>query len=311
MNSGLSDSSSLGKLVDELVRERRSLRRWGWVKRGIGLMLLAAGVWWAALGHEYAGREAAGPHTAVVAIRGEISADGVANADELMIALRKAFEDNKAAAVVLRINSPGGSPVQAGLINDEIQRLKKLYKKPIYTVVDETCASAAYYIAVATDRIFVNKASVVGSIGVLMDGFGFTELMKKIGVERRLLTAGKNKGLLDPFSPISPEQKAHVQSLLQQIHEQFIAVVRQGRKGRLHETAQTFSGLVWTGQEAVTQGLVDQLGGLDFVVREIVKTPDWVDYTPHDNVVDRISKQLGKAMGQVVVNRLENGISWH
>ena len=219
-------------------------------------------------------------------------------------ALKYALGSKLAQAVVLLINSPGGSPVQAGLISDEMLRLKALYKKPLYVVVEETCASAAYYIAANADDIFVDKASIVGSIGVLMDGFGFTELMQKLGVERRLMTAGANKGLLDPFSPVSPKQQAHVQGVLTEIHQQFIGVVRAGRGKRLQETDETFSGLYWTGQQAVEMGLADQLGGLDYVAREVVNAPEVIDYTRRENVAERLARQFGAAIGAGVVRTL-------
>jgi len=199
---------------------------------------------------------------------------------------------------VLLINSPGGSPVQAGMMNDEIRRLKAKHKKPVYAVVEETCASAAYYVAVAADKIYVDKASIVGSIGVLMDGFGFTGLMDKLGVDRRLLTAGENKGFLDPFSPQSDKQRAFAQSMLDQIHQQFIAVVKTGRGKRLKETPEMFSGLFWSGQQAVELGLADQLGSLEYVAREVVKAEEIIDYTRRDNVAERLAKKFGAAMGE-------------
>jgi protease-4 len=208
-------------------------------------------------------------------------------------ALRAAFEDEGSQAVVLLINSPGGSPVQAGIINDEVRRLKAKHEKPVYAVVEESCASAAYYIAVAADEIYVDKASIVGSIGVLMDGFGFTGLMDKLGVERRLMTAGVNKGFLDPFSPQTKAQRTHAQTLLDQIHAQFIQVVREGRGKRLKETPELFTGLFWSGQQSVDLGLADGLGNLDYVAREIVKAEDIIDYTRHDNVAERLAKRFG------------------
>jgi protease IV len=216
----------------------------------------------------------------------------------VVAAIRNAFEDNGALAVVLLINSPGGSPVQAGIINDEILRLKAKHNKPVYAVVEETCASAAYYIAVSADKIYVDKASIVGSIGVLMDGFGFTGLMDKLGVERRLMTAGENKGFLDPFSPQTEKQRAFAQAMLDQIHKQFIGVVKAGRGARLKETSETFTGLFWTGQQAVDMGLADQLGNLDYVAREVVKAEDLVDYTRRDNVAERLVKRFGASIGQ-------------
>jgi protease-4 len=206
--------------------------------------------------------------------------------------------------VVLLINSPGGSPVHAGIINDEIRRLREKHKKPVYAVVEDSCASAAYYIAAATDRIFVDKASIVGSIGVLMDGFGFVGLMDKLGVERRLMTAGENKGFLDPFSPQTPQQKAFAQSMLNQVHRQFIDVVKAGRGDRLKETPQTFSGLFWTGQQAVDMGLADGLGSMDSVARDVVKAEDVIDYSRQDNVAERLAKRFGAALGEGAVQAM-------
>jgi protease-4 len=242
----------------------------------------------------------------MVEISGEISSGGDAGAEVVLGAVRAAFEDQGAQAVVLLINSPGGSPVQAGIINDELRRLKAQYKKPLYAVVEETCASAAYYIAVSADRIFVDKASVVGSIGVLMDGFGFTGLMDKLGIERRLMTAGENKGFLDPFSPQSERQRAFTQAMLDQIHKQFVDAVKAGRGKRLKEDADTFSGLFWTGQQAVELGLADQLGSMDFVAREIVKAEDIIDYTRRENVAERLVKRFGASVGDGAIKALRS-----
>jgi protease-4 len=245
-------------------------------------------------------------HTAVVQIHGEIASEADASADWIVGALRDAFEDEGSQAVVLLINSPGGSPVQAGIINDEIRRLKDKHQKPVYAVVEESCASAAYYIAVAADQIYVDKASIVGSIGVLMDGFGFTGLMDKLGVERRLMTAGENKGFLDPFSPQTKTQRAYAQTMLDQIHQLFIQVVREGRGKRLKETPELFSGLFWTGQQAIELGLADALGSLDFVAREVVKAEDVVDYTRHENVAERLAKRFGAAVGEGAVRAMKS-----
>ena len=224
---------------------------------------------------------------------------GVAAVD--LIAQVKALNLESSDELLVRINSPGGSPVQAGIINDEIRRLKAKHQKPVYAVVEESCASAAYYIAVAADRIFVDKASIVGSIGVLMDGFGFTGLMDKLGIERRLMTAGENKGFLDPFSPQTDKQRVFAQSMLNQIHQQFIQVVRTGRGDRLKESPEMFSGLFWSGEQAIQLGLADQLGNLDFVAREIVKAEDLVDYTRRENVAERLVKRFGAAIGDAAV----------
>jgi len=203
--------------------------------------------------------------------------------------------------VVLRINSPGGSPVQAGILNDEIRRLKALHGKKVYAVVEDICASGAYYVAAAADEIFVDKASLVGSVGVLMDGFGFVGAMEKLGIERRLLTAGVNKGMLDPFSPQNPQHDAFAREMLAQIHQQFIKVVREGRGKRLKETPELFSGLVWNGEDAVRLGLADRFGNLDFVAREVVKAEEIVDYTPRENVAERLAKRFGAGMAAGVV----------
>ncbi|MCC7099874.1 MAG: S49 family peptidase [Rubrivivax sp.] len=294
---------SLERLAGELLVERRRERRWRIFFR-LGWLLLAFVVAWGLVSQRAHTSTSSKPHTALIEVRGEIGPDGEASAENLVSALKSAFEDPAAQAIVLRINSPGGSPVQSGIVNDEIRRLKALHEKKVYAVVEEMCASGAYYIAVAADEIFVDKASLVGSIGVLMDGFGFTGAMQKLGIERRLLTAGQNKGMLDPFSPQNERQTAYAQAMIDQIHEQFIAVVRQGRGQRLKETPETFSGLFWNGEEAVRLGLVDRLGNLDFVAREVVKADEVVDYTPRGNLAERLAKRFGAAIGQGAVKAL-------
>ena len=294
----------LAQLARDFLRERRLERRWRTVFRLFWLLLAGLLVWSLWLQGRHVTPSAA-PHTALIEVHGEIAADTEASAELLLAALKDAFNDDAAQAVVLRINSPGGSPVQAGIVYDEIRRLKKLHDKPVYAVVEEMCASGAYYIAAAADEIFVDKASVVGSIGVLMDGFGFTGLMDKLGVERRLLTAGENKGMLDPFSPLNPKQRAYAQTMLDQIHQQFIAVVREGRGKRLKETPDLFSGLFWNGEQAVQLGLADRFGNLDFVAREVVKAEDIIDYTPKDNVAERLAKRFGASIGAGAVKALK------
>jgi len=290
------ERATLEKLAFAALNEQRSARRWKIFFRLAWLAVIAA-VLFAALRQTAPSATKTGPHTAVVDIKGEIASGAEASAEFVVAAMRSALEDEGSMALVLLINSPGGSPVQAGIINDEIVRLKAKHNKPIYAVVEETCASAAYYIAAAADDIFVDKASIVGSIGVLMDGFGFTGTMEKLGVERRLLTAGENKGFLDPFSPQTEKQRAYAQTMLDQIHQQFIAVVKAGRGDRLKPTPETFSGLFWTGQQAVEMGLADKLGNLDYVAREVVKAEDIIDYTRRDNVAERLVKRFGAAMG--------------
>jgi protease-4 len=299
------ERDTLEKLAMAAIVEQRQARRWRNAIRVGWLVFLAVLVW---LGMERGGAptDVSTPHTAVVEIKGEIASGAEASAETVVTALRSAFEDAGAQGVILLINSPGGSPVQAGIINDEIRRLKKLHNKPVMAVVEESCASAAYYIAVAADQIFVDKASIVGSIGVLMDGFGFTGLMDKLGVERRLMTAGENKGFLDPFSPQTDKQRAFAQAMLDQIHQQFIAVVKQGRGTRLKETPETFSGLFWTGQQAIDLGLADQLGNIDYVAREVIKAEELVDYTRHENVAERLVKRFGASIGHGAVQALRS-----
>lgn len=298
------ERATLERLAMASLQEQRLARRWRNGIRIAWLVFLVLLVWF---GMERGGgsSDVSKPHTAVVEIKGEIGAGAEASAELVVSAMRSAFEDTGAQAVVLLINSPGGSPVQAGIINDEIYRLKAKYNKPVYAVVEETCASAAYYIAAGADQIFVDKASVVGSIGVLMDGFGFTGLMEKLGVERRLMTAGENKGFLDPFSPQTEKQRAFAQAMLDQIHQQFIAVVKKGRGTRLKESPDTFSGLFWTGQQAVEMGLADQLGNLDYVAREVVKAEELIDYTRRDNVAERLVKRFGASIGQGAASALQ------
>ena len=291
------ERATLEKLAFATLEEQKSTRRWKTFVRLAWLGFFIALVW-LAMHRGSAPSSVSSPHTALVEIRGEISEGSDASAEFVNSALRAAFEDEGARAVVLLINSPGGSPVQAGMMNDEILRLKAKHKKPVYAVVEETCASAAYYIAVAADEIYVDKASIVGSIGVLMDGFGFTGLMDKLGVERRLLTAGENKGFLDPFSNQSERQRAYAQTMLNQIHQQFITVVKNGRGERLKETPEMFSGLFWSGQQAVSLGLADQFGSLEFVAREVVKAEDIIDYTRRENVAERLVKRFGAALGE-------------
>ncbi|PYE79189.1 S49 family peptidase [Xylophilus ampelinus] len=304
LSAGGWERAAIEKLAFSALKEQRAARRWKTFTRLAWLVFFIAGAW--ILFHRATPTTAKSTaHTAVVDIKGEIAEGNDASAEFVVSAMRTAFEDDGAQAIVLRINSPGGSPVQAGIINDEIVRLKAKYKRPVYAVVEETCTSAAYYIASAADQIFVDKASTVGSIGVLMDGFGFTGLMDKLGVERRLLAAGENKGFLDPFSPQTDKQRAYALAMLEQIHQQFIAVVKTGRGARLKETPDTFTGLFWTGQQSVEMGLADHLGNLDYVAREVVKAEDVVDYTRRDNVAERLAKKFGAAMGEGAIHALK------
>jgi protease IV len=294
----------MANFTTALLRERRAERRWRVFFKLAWLLLFAMIVW--ALFATRTHTTASGPHTALIEVRGEIAPESEASAENLVAAIKGAFEDAASQAVVLRINSPGGSPVQAGIINDEIRRLKAKHKKPVYAVVDEVCASAAYYIAVAADEVFVDKASLVGSVGVLMDGFGFVGTMEKLGIERRLLTSGENKGMLDPFSPQNEKHRAYAQAMIDQIHQQFVKVVKDGRGQRLKETGDTFSGLFWNGEEAVRQGLADKFGNLDYVAREVIKAEEVIDYTPKENVAEKLAKRFGASIGEGAVRALRS-----
>jgi len=298
-NYAAGDRGALERLLLAHLLEQRRSRRWGVFFKLLGVFWLFL-VFFMLLGHFDGEFVSTRPHTALIDLNGEIGGDGV-SADSLIGALNSAFEDKHTEGVVLRINSPGGSPVQAGQVFDEIKRLRaKNPKIPLYVVVDDICASGGYYIAAAGDKIFVDKASLVGSIGVLMDGFGFTEGMKKLGVERRLLTAGENKGFLDPFSPIQPNQEMHAKLMLEEIHQQFITVVRKGRGKRLKETPDMFSGLVWSGARSIELGLADALGSLDTVARDVLKVENIVDFTPQEGLADRLARRIGTAMGDAM-----------
>lgn len=310
LSAGNWEREILEKLVFATLKEQRAHRRWGIAFKIASLLLVLFGLW-AYFDFSFTGSdmETLGRHTALIDIDGAIEAEGSGSASAVIPALNKAFSDSGSVAIVLHINSPGGSPVQAGMIVDEILRLRKGYPaKPLYVVVDEMCASGGYYIAASADKIFVNKASIIGSIGVLMDGFGFTGVMQKVGVERRLLTAGENKGFMDPFSPLSEKHKAYAQAMLNEIHQQFIQVVRTGRGKRLKETPDTFSGLFWSGAKAVEMGLADGFGSVDSVARDIVKAEDVVDYTQHEGLPERVLKKFGASMGAGAMKSLFHGL---
>ena len=238
-----------------------------------------------------------GKHTALVDLDGVISSDSEASADKIVTALRDAFEDEDTAGVILRINSPGGSPVQSSYIYREMKRLRKKYPEiPLYAVITDLCASGGYYVAVGADKIYANESSIVGSIGVIMSSFGFEGTMKKLGVERRALTAGEHKALFDPFSPVNEEEQAHLQVMLDEIHQEFINTVKEGRGDKLIEDEQLFTGLVWTGEKAMKIGLVDELGSAGYVAREVIKAEDIVDFTGKKDFFDRFAERLGASM---------------
>ena len=292
------ERQALEHLLLENLKETRKARRWKAVFR-ILTLLVFVGVILAVFDFHLPGRGMGmEKHTALVTLEGEISSSSMANALDINSSLTAAFENENSAGVVLRINSPGGSPVQAGMMNDEIHRLRKLYpSKPFYVVVEDICASGGYYVAVAGDQILVDKASLVGSIGVIMEGFGFTGLMDKLGVTRRMITAGSNKGMMDPFSKENPQQVEMIKTMIEEIHQQFIAVVKAGRGDRLKETPEMFSGRVWNGEQAIKIGLVDGYGTVETVARDTFKAPDILDYTMKENFAERVAKRFGAEVG--------------
>lgn len=297
----------LEKLALSAVTEQRRARRWGIFFKALGFLYLTFLVVLLA-GLVKGDVNKMGKHTALVDLQGVIASDK-ANADMMITGLKDAFEDKNTQGVIMRINSPGGSPVQAGQINDEIYRLRAQYPKiPFYVVVDDICASGGYYVAVAAEKIYVDKASLVGSIGVLMDGFGFTQTMDKLGVERRLITSGTNKGFLDPFSPTDPQQVEYAKRMLEEIHAQFIQVVRKGRGKRLKETPETFSGLVWSGQKSIELGLADGFGSVESVARDVIKAEEVVDFTPQEGLADRLVGKFGIAMASLFKPASQTGI---
>src|SRR5687767_2885066 len=302
-NNGQWERELVTKLATAALKEQRRARLWGIFFKlltfgYITVILLMAVDWKDA---EVGGKK----HTAMVEVNGLIAPGTDASAEKITTALQAAFKDKNTQGVVVRINSPGGSPVQAQTIYDEMKRLRKKYPEiPLYAVVEDVCASGGYFVAVGADRIFVGRASIVGSIGVLMNGFGFTGLMDKLGIERRLITAGDNKGMLDPFSPLDEKDAAHVKTLMGDIHQQFIGVVREGRGQRLKESPEIFSGLIWTGQRSVDLGLADGFGSLEYVAREVVKAEEIRDFTISEGVAEKLARRFGAAAASTFVEAL-------
>ena len=288
------ERDELARLAGAALQERRRARRWGIFFKSLAFAYIGFFFLWMVDWPAGAGAVSGGGHTAMVELSGLIAPDSDASAEKIDAALRAAFKDKGTRGVVLRMNSPGGSPVQAQTIYDEMRRLRKKYPGiPLYAVVEDVCASGCYYVAAAADRIYVSKPSIVGSIGVLMNGFGFTGLMDKLGVERRLITAGENKGMLDPFSPLSAKDRAYAQKLVDEVHQQFIAAVREGRGRRLKETPDMFSGLIWTGEKSIELGLADGYGSLESVARDVIKAEPIVSYTPKESLLEKAAKGLG------------------
>ena len=292
-----SERSVLEQLAQDLLIERRRSRRWGIFFRLLAVTLVGLGLAVALAAFAVREHPCLDQCTALVEIRGELEEGGRASAQRIVAGMQAAVKHRGIKGLILRINSPGGSPVQAGQIYDEVRRLRALHPGiPVHAVVEDIAASGGYYIAAAAEQIFVDKASIVGSIGVIMDGFGFTGTMDKLGVERRVLTAGRNKALMDPFAPQDAQQQAFVQGLLDDIHGQFIAAVRAGRGDRLKETPELFSGLVWNGRRAVDLGLADAFGSVESVAREVIKAEELVDFTPEDDLTDRFARRLGAVL---------------
>jgi protease-4 len=307
-NDGQWERAVIERLAGAALQEQRRARRWGIFFKLLTFayvtVIILMAVDWGTRG------ETSGKHTALVEVSGVIAPGTDASAERVMAALQAAFKDENTQGVVVRINSPGGSPVQSNTIYEEMRRLRKKHPAvPLYAVVEDLCASGGYYVAAGADRIYVGRSSIVGSIGVRMDSFGVTGLMEKLGVERRLLTAGENKGFLDPFLPVDPTQKAHAQALLEDVHRQFIGVVRDGRGKRLKETPDMFSGLVWTGQKSVELGLADAFGSLDYVAREVVKAEKVVDYTQKENLAEKFARRLGAGAAHAVLEFALRGVA--
>ncbi len=289
------------KLALAALKEQKRARRWGIFFKLLTFAYLTFLILMLLEWRGDADRLAGTKHTALVDVIGVIDSKGAASADSVTGALQSAFKDKNTQGVILRINSPGGSPVQAGIIYDEIRRLREKHPAiPLYAVVEDVCASGGYYIAAATDRIYVDKASLVGSIGVLMDQFGFVGTLEKLGVERRVLSAGENKAFLDPFSPLQPAHVEHAHRLLGEIHVQFIDVVRKGRGARLKESPEIFSGLLWSGAKSIELGLSDGYGTVDYVAREVIKAEQIVEYTRKENLLDRLAKRFGAVLTESI-----------
>lgn len=290
------------KLAFGALTEQRRTRRWGIFFKFLLAIYLVVIVVISRPDMFADAISATAKHTAVVDVNGIISEDSDASADNVVAGLRAAFKDSNTVGVIIRVNSPGGNPVEAGYINDEIYRLKKEYPAmPVYAVVQDIGASGGYYVAVAADKIYADKASIVGSIGVRMENFGFVEAIEKLGIERRLLTAGEKKGLMDPFLPIQSEIEDHLQGVLDEIHRQFIEIVKKGRGDRLSAEADLFTGLVWTGEQCLELGLVDALGSTGFVAREIVGEEKIVDFTPRKDILSHFAKTFGVALSESLI----------
>lgn len=312
LDSGRPSTTREWALIEKLLlqagKERTAARRWGiffkfltfvWLFLLFGLMSTGG----TGAGSKGGGR--ASPHVAVIDIKGAIMPDGDITADDVIPALKDAFRESNAKAVLLRINSPGGTPVQAGTLYKEIRRLREKHPdKKVYAVITDIGASGAYYVAAAADEIYADPSSLVGSIGVISDGFGFVDVMNKVGVERRVITAGKNKGFMDPFSPVDPEHKAFMEEVLRNVHQQFVGAVKQGRGERLKDDPDLYSGLVWSGEQALALGLIDGFGSPGSVARDVIRQPRMVDYSTEKDPFDALADKLGVSMGRAGMQAL-------
>jgi protease-4 len=301
------EKEALESLLNENLKDKRGERRWKTIWRVIwlGLFLFAAYTFLNPFKNKSS--SVLGKHTALVNIQGEIAGNTPANAADVNSALQAAFENPDSVGVILKINSPGGSPVQSGMIHDEVLRLRKEYpKKHLYVVVEDICASGGYYIAVAGEKIYVDKASLVGSIGVIMSGFGFTGLMDQLGDERRVITAGDNKDMMDPFAKQNPKNREALQEMINQVHQQFIDVVKEGRGDKLQKNDELFTGMVWNGARSIELGLTDELGTIDFVAKEVIGQKDIIDYSQTENVAERIAKRFGASFGTSFAKALQS-----
>ena len=297
------------RLATEGLLEQQRTRRWGILFKLLTFVFLFIVLFVVIASFVETERACLDKCTAMVELKGQIDADGRASAENIITGLQAAFKNKGTQGVVLKIDSPGGSPVEAGEINDEIRRLRAKYPDtPLYAVVGEMCASGAYYVAVAADKIYVDKASLIGSIGVIIDGFGFVGSLEKLGVERRVLTAGENKDFLDPFSPLTDKQKQYAQQMIDEIHQQFIAVVKQGLGSRLKESPELFSGLVWNGQRSIDLGLADALGSVGSVARDVIKAEEVVDFTPQENIAERVARKFGATLGRTFASTLAGAV---
>ena len=296
-NIDKSDNSFANELAKEVLKEQRRSRRWGIFFKLIFVIYISLFFIIYAYENTSVGNFTNQKHTALIEINGIISTDTESNADFIITGLRKAYEDKNTQGIILRINSPGGSPVQAGYVNDEIKRLRVKHPEiPIFAVITDICASGGYYIAVAAEKIYANKASIIGSIGVVMSGFGFVDAIEKLGIERRLLYSGNHKTLMDPFTPLDFYEQKHMQKILDKIHQQFISVVKDGRGNNLPDNNELFTGLIWSGEESVGLGLIDGLASTSEVARDIIGSEYIINYTRHENYFDRLAKQIGTAI---------------